>query len=319
MSVNPKVARTADAMLEATIVASFSRVGIAVRRRLGQWDEPPRMDGKVVVVTGASSGIGRAAAIQLARLGATVWVVGRDRDRVDAARVAARAASGNAQVRSALVDLVDEQQVWAFSRQLLDSHDRLDGLVHNAGALFRRYGQASDGTELTVATHVLAPFRLSWLLSPLLRAAEASVMVTVTSGGMYSQRFDLDHLEMTADEYRGVTAYARAKRAQVVLADEWARRWGPDGVASYAAHPGWVDTPGLSSGLPSFRRLGPLLRTPAEGADTMVWLAAGGAQPTGGLWHDRRRRGEYYRPGTRPDQGAGDRLWDWCVRRTGVR
>jgi dehydrogenase/reductase SDR family protein 12 len=317
LSVEPKVARAVDALLEATIAGSFSRIGIEARRRLGHWSDPPRMDGKVVVVTGASSGIGRAAGVQLARLGATVWLVGRDRFRVDQARAAAIAASGNPQVRSAIVNLVDEQQVRSFSQQVFDSHDRLDGLVHNAGALLAEYRQAPDGTELTVATHVLAPFRLSCLLHPLLRAAEASVIVTVTSGGMYSQRFDLDRLEMTAADYRGVTAYARAKRAQVLLAHEWARRWGPDGVASYAAHPGWVDTPGLASGLPSFSRLGPLLRTPEEGADTMVWLVAGAADQRDGLWHDRRRRGEYYRPGTRADPGAGSRLWDWCVQRTG--
>ena len=102
--------------------------------------------------------------------------------------------------------------------------------------------------------------------------------MTVSSGGMYTQPFDLDRLEMTPEAYRGTTAYARAKRAQVVLSHEWARRWGADGVASYASHPGWVDTPGLASGLPTFAKLGPLLRTPGEGADTVVWLAAGGAR-----------------------------------------
>ena len=101
---------------------------------------------------------------------------------------------------------------------------------------------ASDGTELTVATAVLAPYRLTWLLAPALQAPGDATIVTVSSGGMYSQRFDLDHLEMGPDTYRGTTAYARAKRAQVVLSHAWARRWGVDGVASYAMHPGWVDT-----------------------------------------------------------------------------
>ena len=109
-----------------------------------------------------------------------------------------------------------------------------------------------------MATAVLAPFRLTWLLSPLLRRAGDANIVTLSSGGMYTQSFDLARLEMPPGEYRGTTAYARAKRAQVVLSHEWARRWGGDGVASYAAHPGWVDTPGLASGLPSFAKLGPV-------------------------------------------------------------
>ena len=177
-----------------------------------------------------------------------------------------------------------------------------------------------------MATAVLAPFRLTWLLGPLLRRSGDANIVTVSSGGMYTQGFDLGRLEMPPDHYRGTTAYARAKRAQVVLSHEWARRWGPYGVASYASHPGWVDTPGLASGLPAFARLGPLLRTPAEGADTVVWLAAGAARRSGvsgplteGFFHDRHRRGEHHLPWTaRGRTGAeGRALWDWCASRTG--
>ena len=142
--------------------------------------------------------------------------------------------------------------------------------------MYADYRTAADGTELTLSTHVVAPFRLSLLLSPLLFATPLPVIVTVSSGGMYTQRFDLDDLELTPDDYRGVTAYARAKRAQVVLAHEWDRRWRPEGVASYAMHPGWVRTPGLTASLPAIARLGPLLRTPCEGADTAAWLVAGG-------------------------------------------
>jgi dehydrogenase/reductase SDR family member 12 len=164
------------------------------------------------------------------------------------------------------------------------------------------------------------------LLGPLLRRSGDADIVTVSSGGMYTERFDLGRLEMPPHSYRGTTAYARAKRAQVVLSHEWARRWGADGVASYAVHPGWVDTPGLARGLPSFAKLGPLLRTPAEGADTVVWLAAGSARRqdqvpplTEGFFHDRHRRGEHRLPWTAravaPEDGR--LLWEWCVSRTG--
>jgi len=316
------------------VVGSFSRIGFVVRSRTGHWTPPPRLDGKVIIVTGASSGIGRASVVELARIGADLHLVGRDTERLAAAQQAAIAVGGGGRVEVSQVDLVDPAQVRTFARKILVSEDRLDGLVHNAGALFPDFRTTADGTELTVATHVLAPFRLTWLLSPLLRRSLSSVIVTVSSGGMYTERFELDRLQPTAERYNGVTAYARAKRAQVVLAYEWGRRWYGDGVESYAMHPGWVDTPGLATGLPSFAHLGPLLRTPLQGADTVVWLAAGGpridssaggrpapgAGRAGGIWLDRRRRSEYYlpttyrRPAHRQDDGAA--LWDWCAART---
>jgi dehydrogenase/reductase SDR family member 12 len=317
-------AKVMDRVLEATVIGSFSRVGIAVRRRMERWEAPPRLDGKVIVVTGASSGIGRAVAVGLADLGAQLVLVGRDTARLAATRQLV-VSGGNGRADVVPLDLVDAVAVGAFTEQMLHTKDRLDGLVHCAGALFHRYRTAPDGTELTLATHLLAPFRLTLLLAPLIRRGPSSVIVTMSSGGMYTQRFELDQLELTAHDYRGVTAYARAKRAQVVLAHEWSRRWGDDGVTSFAVHPGWVETPGLTSGLPFFTHLGPLLRTPGEGADTAVWLAAGGsmfasepARP-GGIWLDRHRRSEYYRPSTYRSHadrlGDGEALWEWCTSR----
>ncbi len=320
-----------DRLLEATVVGGFSRVGLLARRATRPWPKPPRLDGRVVVVTGASSGIGRAAALALGGLGAKVWVVGRDRDRTEAVAGAIRSAGGRAE--GALLDVADGAAVDAFAEHFGSEHDRLDGLVHSAGALRADYAVSADGVELTVATHVLGPYRLTGRLAPLLRRAGRSTIVMVSSGGMYTERFDLDRLEMDPEHYDGVRAYARAKRAQVVLAREWSRRWSTCGVASYAMHPGWVDTPGLASGLPSFTYLGPLLRRPEEGADTAVWLAAGAARPSAapgvpstlsiedGFWHDRRLRGEYYLPWTRPRGGRqeeGLRLWHWCATHTGL-
>jgi dehydrogenase/reductase SDR family member 12 len=313
-----------DGLLEVTIVGSFSRLGFELRSRTEAWKLPPRLDGRIIVVTGASSGIGRAAALALAQLGAGLVLVGRDEARLAATRQSAMAFQDIGRIEIAPLDLVDPDAVRLFAHHMAASEDRLDGLVHCAGALFADYRQAADGTELTLATHVLAPFHLSELLSPLLRRASSSVIVTVSSGGMYTQRFDLAHLEVSARGYRGGTAYARAKRAQVVLAQEWARRWGSDGVASYAMHPGWVDTPGLAAGLPSFSRLGPFLRTPSQGADTVMWLATDGPRryvsPGGeGIWLDRRRRSAYYLPTTyrtpAQRQTDGEALWQWCADR----
>jgi dehydrogenase/reductase SDR family member 12 len=309
----------ADRALEASVVGSFSRAGYAVRSRLEPWPEPPLQAGRVHLVTGASSGIGAAVARRLGHLGADVWVVGRDEARTEASADSVRAAGGRAEV--AIVDVTDPDAVARLCCRIAARHDRLHGLVHAAGALTADYRTAADGMELTVATAVVAPFRLTTMLAPLLEAG-APNLVTVSSGGMYTQRFDLENLVSRPDHYDGVRAYARAKRAQVVLSHEWCRRLGPSGVASYACHPGWVDTPGLVAGLPFFSRLRPLLRTVDQGADTAAWLAAGGARQATkdnpgfaeGFFHDRRPRTEHRLPRTRPVSAIEDgaRLWTWC-------
>jgi dehydrogenase/reductase SDR family member 12 len=326
------LATAVDGVLELTVGGSFSRLGYVARRRVERWNDPGRLEGKTMIVTGASSGIGQAVAVQLASLGAEVLLVGRDTERLRVAAAKAEASGGCGRVHTAAVDVVNADAVSTFVDRVVSTHDELHALIHNAGALFPDYDVSDDGTgscaERTLATHVLAPFRLSWLLAPLLLRAGRSVITTVTSGGMYTQRFDPDHIEIGPDEYRGTVAYARAKRAQVVLSHEWARRWASDGVASYAVHPGWVDTPGLAAGLPSFAKLGPLLRTPTQGADTVTWLAADEPRrtattaPMDGLWHDRHQRGEYYVPMTRRSSSQrvddGCVLWNFCADRTGV-
>jgi dehydrogenase/reductase SDR family member 12 len=321
-------ARVLDAVLEASVIGSFSRVGPALRRRSAHWEEPMAAQGRVIVVTGATSGLGLAAATELARLGARVCIVGRDRWRTEDAR---RRIEGTARavVSSELADFGDLDQVVDLAERVAERFGRIDGLVHNAGALFRTRQSSPQGTEATVTLHVLAPYILTERLMPILARSDGSRVITMTSGGMYSQRFELDHLVASGDRYDGVTAYARAKRAQVVLTQEWQRRYGSSGVDFHVVHPGWADTPGLASGLPAFARvMHPLLRSASEGVDTLVWLAglSAGTPAGGGLWLDRRRRSEYYLPWTwvPPSRRAidGVQLWEWCrdhVEPTGKR
>lgn len=315
------LARSVDAVLEATIVGSFSRVGYGVRSRLDGWAAADRgrdLAGRTVLVTGATSGIGLASATRFAQLGATVRFLARDEAKAERARARIEQAAGReTDVGYGLADMSDLDSLRAFAARQFTSDARLDVLVHNAGALSRTFSEAPDGSELTFASHVLGPFLLTGLLLPALRRARPARVITVSSGGMYTQRLDLGNLEMGPDDYDGKVAYARAKRAQVVLNHEWARRV-PSDVAFHAMHPGWADTPGVVSGLPGFHRvMRPLLRTPEQGADTVVWLASAAEAlgSTGSFWLDRRQRSEHRVPWTRG--GDGEALWALCRRRTG--
>jgi dehydrogenase/reductase SDR family member 12 len=306
-----------DAAMDALIVPGFSRIGLAARTALLPEftdGDSARLDGKAVIITGATSGIGYTAAIALARRGAAVHFLARDQGRAERARHGMAAASGAASISYGLADLEDLNSVGAFAQHFRATHDRLDVLIHNAGAIHPEFRTGQTGTELTVAGQVAAPFLLTRLLMPALLAAAPSRVITVSSGGMYSQRLDPATLQLTASRYHGVTAYARAKRAQVALSREWAARFAGTGVAFHAMHPGWVDTPGIAAALPGFRRITrPILRTPEQGADTIVWLATTPHEQlgTGRFWHDRRPRPEYLLPWTREkDPAAARKLWD---------
>jgi dehydrogenase/reductase SDR family member 12 len=313
------LARAADALLEASVVGSFSRIGISVRSRLlPEFSDGlrPAAPGRVAVVTGATSGIGLAAASELARRGWSVYFLARSRDRAERARrqIAAGTVNGNGTVGYGLADLEDQDSVRMFAREFRRTHQRLDVLVHAAGAIHERFAVNHAGIELTVAGQLVAPFLLTKLLLPALLAAAPSRVITVSSGGMYTQRLDPATLEMSPSGYRGAVAYARVKRAQVVLSREWARRTDPADVAFHAMHPGWADTPGIAAALPRFRWAArPILRTPEQGADTIVWLATAAPELLGSgcFWHDRRPRSEYRLPWTREnDPGAARRLWE---------
>jgi dehydrogenase/reductase SDR family member 12 len=315
--------RAADAVLEASVVGSFSRIGYRARRRLFGWSEPEAgsMAGRVVVVTGATGGLGEAIATTVAGLGATVWLLGRTRERTAGAADRIRSTVPDADLRVAAADLARLSDVAAVADTLLAGTERLDVLVHNAGSLAGRFELTADGLESTAQVQVVAPFLLTWLLFPRLRATPGARVIAVSSGGMYAQRLDVDALAPDPASFNGVAAYARTKRAQVVLTQEWARRSRGSGVTFHVTHPGWVDTPGLRSSLPRFARLlGPILRTPNEGADTIVWLAASPYAAHGGgrLWHDRRPRSPDRLPWTATPAGEADRLWQWAVARAGL-
>ncbi len=313
-------ARLADTALEASVVGSFSRVGYEIRRHVDHWEPFTPRPGATAVVTGATSGIGLATATGLARLGFTVLIVGRDDGRTRRAREMIVAASAHRDVDYVLADMADLASVHAAAAWVTSRVDHLDVLVHNAGAITPTRTLVSPGVDVTVASQLLGPFLLTRELSDTLARGDTGRVVTVSSGGLYTQRFTLGALEDQSGPYDGATQYARVKRAQVVLTREWARRFDPAQVVAHVMHPGWVDTPGLRASLPGFARvMGPWLRTPDQGADTVVWLAS--AAParavSGALWLDRRRRHEHAVPWTRSIDPLADQaaLWEWCAAR----
>jgi NAD(P)-dependent dehydrogenase (short-subunit alcohol dehydrogenase family) len=286
------------------------------------WDDPESwsLAGKTVVLTGPTSGLGREAAVSLARMEARLVLVGRDQGRLDAVRDELATTTGNAAIVTAVADMSSLASVRAAADGILASEPRIDVIIDNAGAMFPDRQVTPEGHERTLATMVLGPFVLVARLLPRLLESPDPRVVAVTSGGMYTQSLPLDDLGYERGTYTGALAYARAKRAQVALVREWARRLRGRGVTVNAMHPGWADTPGLAASLPGFReRLGGQLRTPAEGVDTLLWLAAApeGGDATGRLFLDRRPRPFDRVPATRLDRDARRALWAAVVELSG--
>lgn len=306
----PPSARLIDALLERTIVPSFSRLGPAARRRLFDWGPLPALDGRVVVVTGATSGVGRAIAEGAARRGALVHFLARDDDKATELVRDLERTIENVTVTYGIADLTELDSLEEFVESVPHSH--VDVLMHNAGLLSREHEVTDGGVELTTAVHLVGPYVLTRRMLPLLRAAPRPArVVLMSSGGMYARGLDVDAIPPGAEDYDGRAAYALTKRAQVVLAEQWARRVPTGQMTFHSMHPGWVATPGVSSGLPLFDRvMQPLLREPAAGADTAVWLMGADLEeePNAGFWHDRAPRAKHLAPWTRSDTDEGARL-----------
>ncbi len=287
-----------DLALDASVVGGFSSIGYKLRD-LDRRPIDARLDGRRVLVTGATGGLGLAAATALSSLGADMVLVGRNPEKLEAA-----AAAVGGQVETHRTDLSSMKHVADLAEAAAGS---VDVLINNVGVLLGERTVTEEGLEATFATNLLGQFILTNRV--LEEMQPGSRIITVSSGGMYTTPVSLSDLQNERD-YRGAVAYARTKRAQVVLSAEWARRR-PD-IVSHAMHPGWADTGGVKASLPSFyRAMGPILRSAEQGADTIVWLAAAEepGRTTGLFWHDRRPRSIHKISRTRGDAAEDRRLW----------
>lgn len=325
MGFGTTLARAVDASMDRTVVLGYTRLGSGLRARW--WPEDPApgaLAGRRVLVTGATSGIGKAAVEGYLRLGAAVHVLGRNPEKVSATVAEARGRVPGAEVVGETCDVGDLDAVRRWAGDLAGRVDRLDAILHNAGTMTgERRETSAQGHELTLAVHVLGPHLMTALLADRLRAAPEPSVVWMSSGGMYGARLhadDADDIEYRTGSYDGVRAYARTKRMQVVLAQEWARHDTTGRALVASMHPGWVATPGVSEHLPRFERLTrPLLRRDDDGADTAVWLVA--TRPESRephFWHDRAQR-PVVLPGQRPPApDAVARLVDYVTDATGA-
>jgi dehydrogenase/reductase SDR family member 12 len=235
-----------DDVLDRTVVAGFTNIGYRVRSRGWSASDLQPMPGQVVLVTGASSGLGMAAAEGFARLGATVWLVVRNRERGEQARARIAERSVNHDLHVGLCDLSDLGSVRQFAGRFRDKASRLDVLVNNAGVMTEAREVSADGIELTFATNVVGPFLLTNLLIPLLQESAPARIINVSSGGMYTQKLRVDDLQSEHGQFDGPKVYARTKRAEVILTELWAEQLAGTGVVAHAMHPGWADTPACS-------------------------------------------------------------------------
>ena len=275
------------------------------------------MRGRTVVVTGASAGIGAAAARQFADLGATVAVVGRS-----AQKTAAVADAIGAEAH--LVDYSRLDDVRRLAAELLARYPRIDVLANNAGGVFTGRNTSADGHEMTFQVNHLAPFLLTnLLLDRLTKAPEGARVINTASSAYRTGRLDLDDLDRALGRYSGLATYAATKLANILFTRELARRMQGTGVTTSAFHPGSVASDigregGLQRLLIGSRLSKALLSTPAQGAEPLVRLATIlDIQTVNGQYFDR------FKPEEPKNKQATDphlarQLWERSAQLAGV-
>lgn len=288
----------------------FSRFGYNLSKRF--WSEPNyTLYGKKVVLTGGTSGIGKAAAFKLAEKNAFLTLIARNRKKAEQVQQQIIEKTGNPNVDFLIADLSLMRDIKIVSKKIQTTKKQIDFLINNAGALFSERKNTSEGLEQTFATDLLGIFYLTQNLKDCMN--KGGRVINVSSGGMYAQKINVDDLENQSDEYNGAKAYARAKRGIVILTGLWAKKFITKGVTVHSMHPGWVDTPGIEKSLPGFHALVKnILRTPEQGADTIVWLTTSkqGGQCSGLFWLDRRPHETIIFPGTGESIVERQVLWE---------
>jgi NAD(P)-dependent dehydrogenase (short-subunit alcohol dehydrogenase family) len=271
------------------------------------------MDGKRVLVTGGTSGVGYYTALELARLGASVTILGRNLAKCQASVQSIQQESGNPHVSYLQADFSSLDQVGCLAQDFLDQNSQLDVLVNNAGTAYLFRKLSADGLELTFAVNYLSHFLLTSLLLPALRTSPSARVINVSSGGHSNQHLDFNDLQ-TARFYNPYKAYGRSKLANILFSYELARRLSGTHITSNALTPGMVATeiwkkvhPWLTPLLfPIIRHYG---QTPLEGAETSIYLASSSeVEGLSGLYYANKR--PIRSSPASYDQATARRLWE---------
>ncbi|KAK5613239.1 Dehydrogenase/reductase SDR member 12 [Crenichthys baileyi] len=261
----------------------------AAAKHFAPADLDVNLSGRSFMVTGANSGIGKATAQEIAKRGGTVHMICRNKGRAETAKDEIVAQSKNQNVHVHIVDMSSARQVWEFA-QNFSQNNELHVLINNAGCMVNQRELTEEGLEKNFATNTLGTYILTTALIPAMKKMDDPRVITVSSGGMLTQKLNVDDLQLEKGTFDGTMAYAQNKRQQVILTERWASQHKEIHFSSM--HPGWADTPAVQLSMPSFHaKMQSKLRTEAMGADTVVWLAVSAAaikQPSGLFFQDRK-------------------------------
>jgi len=279
---------------------------------MGFTDTPPDMRGRICLITGATSGIGRVTARELVRRGASLLIVSRDRARGEATLAELKAAGDKASLDLLHADLSIQASIRELARQIRERTDRLHVLINNAGVICQTRRITPDGIEATLAVNHLAPFLLPNLLEDLLLAAAPSRVVTVASAAHKVGKIDFDDLQRER-RYGGFSAYAQSKLANVLFTYELSRRLSGRGMTANCLHPGAVDTnlwrESRGAMRWAIRAARPFFLTAEQGAAGVIELASSAALE--GVTGEYFSKGRAMRSSRASyDTAAAGRLWE---------
>lgn len=281
-------------------------------------DRQNDMKNKIVLITGATNGIGKAAALEIAKGGATLIIVGRDQAKTESVANELGSASGNKNIEFLLADLSSQADIRKLASDFKANHARLDVLINNAGGFFDTRQTTVDGLEYTFAFNHLGYFLLTNLLLDVLKASAPSRIINVSSGAEGMGKIDFSDLQ-SEKKYAGFPVYSMTKLANVMFTYELAKRLQGTGVTVNVLHPGRVNTgfgdnsqsPFMRFTIATMKRFGAI--TPEQGADTVVYLATSpDVEGVTGKYFDKRKEKK-----TNPisyDDNANKKLWDESAR-----
>ncbi|XP_030013061.1 retinol dehydrogenase 12 isoform X2 [Sphaeramia orbicularis] len=316
-------------LLRCGAVLGFTLICVAVLRKWiagGVCRCSVRLDGKTVLITGANTGIGKETSRDMARRGARVIMACRDLTRAERAAEEIRQSTGNGNVVIRHLDLASMYSVRQFAKDFIDSEDRLDILINNAGVMMCPKWLTEDGFETQLGVNHLGHFLLTNLLLPKLKSSTPSRVVNVSSIAHRGGRIDFDDLFFSRRPYSALESYRQSKLANVLFTRELGQRLRGSGVSTFCLHPGvirtelgrhvegWFPLLGMLLRLPSLL----LMKTPTQGSQTTVYCAVTpGLEGLSGRYFSDCAEKETAPEGR--DDAVARRLWDESARLVGLK